>query len=389
MTHRRGTSRRRGVALVMVLGAVAAVFVVGMAILNGLPASTRASSNLADHARAMYLAECGLVEGLDRLEHPPVADEIWPGITGRTIDDSGATYDLIVTDLGGGEYRLTATAHVPGRHGQTVTHARAMDVDVQMLDRGYRFDQSTVLGSGLAIPAAAEIEGDVHANHNVWLMGEVTGKLSASGYILPLGGEAESYEPNADHVDLPEVDFDAYNSYSHNGATGQARVIDPADATEQLHDIEPVTADNPLGVVIVDGDLSFDDSLAIKGGILVVRGDLEVNRHDVQVDGMEGHISLLVEGNVRFVADGDLEVNNGPAYLGRYLFSKLGATGMKADFQAGLITARGLPLAFGGTIEIRNKPLEDNGTSNIRYFGDGAGVRRAITLLGYSPNAGS
>lgn len=375
--------------MVLVLTAVATVFVIGMAILNGLPGSTVASRNMVDYTRAVYLAECGLVEAQYRLARPPVKGEIWSGITGRSIDASGGTYDIAVTGLGDDDYRITATGRITTAAGRSYAHTRSLDVRVESTDSVYALGHSLVCGGGSVLPWNLTVDGDAHVNTNAVLMGTVNGKLSASGWVFVWGGKAETIHARAASVDLPSVDLDQYDTYEYQGLTYAARVVAAEDVDDLPASLSPVTKDNPLGVVVIAGDLAPTHTMLIRDGILVVRGQITLNRHDLRVDGRKGFFSLLVEGNVYFSGSGDLQVTNGATYVAGQISSDWYASGMALRCEGGLVAARGLPSSFGGTMHIGNAPLEDEGIDSVQYIGDGLGGDRRVTLLAYHPGSGA
>lgn len=382
LAHRRS----RGVAMALVLITLAVVFVMGMAMLEGLPSDARATGNLADHTAAVYLAESGLAEGLYRFQHPEGESE-WTGVAGRTLDDSGNAYDVTVTDLGEGRYRLTSTAYVTGRRGQTVEHTLALVLEVDTAASGYTMNKAMVTGSGGFIPANATIRGDVHINGTAAVFGQVSGEVSATQWVLELGGgDVGSKQQYVESQDLPPVNLDDYQAYQYNGSVGSATVVDEDDVDDLSRTVNPTDAGNPLGVVIIDGDLNLQQDLRINNGILVVRGNINLNGHKLQVKGEQGQLSLLVEGHTIFSGSSELKVEKGAAYLAGHLFTMLNASHSSAVFSDGLVSDKMLPLLFMGQLEIDNKAYRQKGIETVRYFGEGSGdsAERVVTPIRYA-----
>lgn len=119
----------RGFAMMMVMGAVAAVFVIGLVLLSGLPAEARVSRNLVNRERAVFLAESGIAEALHRLENPPVPGTTWNGTTDRSIGGDG-TYTVTVTDEGDDIYRIESTGQVSVGGAESAAQQIAMLVQM-------------------------------------------------------------------------------------------------------------------------------------------------------------------------------------------------------------------------------------------------------------------
>ncbi len=378
---RADSARRRGVAMILVMGAVAIVFAVGMSLLAGLPVSARASTNLIDRDEAVYLAESGLVEARYRIESAEPGDPVWPGVTGRAVDGLDGTYDVAVVDLGEGVYRVDATGHAAGRTGRTLTRTVSLTIAIGQSGLSFNARQTAILQAGFAvIPTAAEIVGDLHVNGRVFNFGNILGTLTATDRIY---GDGEQADP----VDLPEVDLEAYENYQYSGQSYGAAVYDSDSLPSEL---EPIAADNPLGVVVVDGDLTLTQDVEIDGGILVVRGRINLNGHSLEVEGDEdaGHIALLAEDGVYYSEDNSqLKVEGGPAYLGGDLMANWRMRDGVFKAESGLFMNGSMPLFFDGEIEIDYPEVVENGSASVNFFGSvnaGAGGR-TVTVLNYDP----
>jgi len=405
MNRRRTNADRpeasRGVALMLVMGAVAMVFVIGLNILSGLPATAKAAGNLVDREAAVYLAESGLVEALDRLRHPPGGAD-WLGVSGRRIEGMAGSYDVTITDLGDGTYRIDATGHAPGAGGGTVAHDLTMTVRVN--DGGgasgnvYTMKHATLFGAGGFIPANARIRGDVFVPGSVVNLGRVDGTLYATGSLVDLGS-TQNIQANADDLDVPQVDIDAYVEYTHQGSAQTAEVIASNADSVLAGNFTPDTAGNALGVVIVDGDLALTGNIDFNGGVLIVRGDLELNGYRLRVEGpgSSRQISLIVDGDVTFSQrNSELETREGVAYINGRVQTAWGARNSRLDVRDGLIARSGLPLAFNGDIDVRWDDAGGNGET-INFFGSGGAEgggsqgsgQRSVTPLSYAINPGS
>jgi len=397
--HRGGPIRERGIALMLVMGAVAVVFVIGLNVLSGLPATAQAARNLIHRDAAVYLAESGLVEALARLENPPGGSD-WYGVTGRQVEGMNGTYDVAITDRGDGTFEIEATGHATGAGDATISHTLAMIVEVAgggASGTAYTMTHATLFGAGGFVPGNTRIRGDVFVPGSVLNLGRVDGKLSATGSIVDLGN-TQAIDANAQAKDVPEVDVDAYLSYHHGGSSQAAEVITANPDDVLAGHYAPDRTGNALGVVVVEGDLTLSDHIDFNRGVLIVRGDLDLNGHRLRIEGPTDsmQIALIVEGDVTFSRrNSEIEVRDGVTYLNGSVETAFGARNSRLDIRAGLIARQGLPLAFNGDIDVRWDDNNGNGAT-INFFGSGGQGggsggpgRRTVTPLSYSANPGS
>ena len=388
-----GAARNRGIAMVMVMVAVSLVFVIGISILSGLPSSARASSNMVDRDAAVFLAESGMIEGIYRVQNPPTGESVWSGVTGRTLPGVTGTYDVTITDLGGGEYEVLSVSHTPGLSGQIVDHAVEATVLVgSSVDTQYTMEHVSVIGGVSVLPPNAEFDGDVHVNSAVRNFSEIDGTLSSSGGIIDVG-DTDDTDANVASVPMPVVDFDVFGEYTYNGSTYNAEVYTPSQIAAMFIDdddddyddddeggsydkikLEP-SSDNPLGVFIVDGDLTLLDKFEVKEGTLIVKGDVILNGEKLKVEGADTHMALMVDGDIHFdEKKSKLDVKDGVTYLSGGVLAETSATNSKLEVDDGLITGTGLPMNFQGDIKIKHKSLDDDSmTIEIPVISGGGG----------------
>ena len=390
---------QRGVAMMLVMGAVTIVFVIAMNVLSGLPATAQAAKNLVHRDSAVYLAESGIVEALTRLADPPQTGD-WTGVTGRTISGMAGTYDVAITDMGDGVYQITSSGHAVGSGGGAVTHTLTMTVQVATGGGGgnvYTMKHGALFGVGGFIPGGARVRGDVFVPGNVLNFGRVDGELSATGSVLDFG-RTDSISARAEDVEVPSIDADLYVSYTYNGSTQNAQTVTSNAASNYSGKYTPNTDGNALGVVIVEGDMTLSNDVTLEGGILIVRGNLDLNGHRLRINGPSDstQVALIVEGDTEFSSrHSELEVDGGVTYLEGSITSGWTARNSKLDARQGLIVKQGMPLAFNGDIDVR---WDNNGGAgtDVNFFGEGgssgsggSGGSRTVTPLSYSVNPGS
>jgi hypothetical protein len=384
----RRASSQRGVALLLAMSAVAIAAVVGVGLLAGLPATTRASTQQAVRDAAVYLAESGVEEGLYRLRHPPAGDPDWTGVTGRRVDGMGGVYDVAIEEAEGGLVRITGTGRFTPGDGRTVEHRVSMTVRVESAAAEMTMRHVGLMGTNSVIPDFAQFHGDVHVNGLGINYGHVHGRFSAESVALNLG-YARSRRHFAGEASMPEVDVDAYRSYRHDGESGSAWIIPPADLASEGRELDAVSSENPLGVVVVDGDLDLQQDLRIREGILVVNGDLRMNGRDIRVRGRSGQLALIVRGRADFNwSRSRLRVERGTAYIGGAVRSWGHGRSSRLDAQEGLIVAGGFPSDFAGHIDVRFSQVKQGGAYGVSYFAGRAGGDRVVRKVGYRGRPG-
>src|SRR5687768_1933711 len=97
--------RRRGIALLLVLAAVALAAVIALAMLSTSALQAQVSSNAQQHASSEYLAESGMQAALYYLQYPHLRPPAWgtsPGFyikaTNVSMPDSDGRFDVEVTE---------------------------------------------------------------------------------------------------------------------------------------------------------------------------------------------------------------------------------------------------------------------------------------------------
>lgn len=360
--HATSAVSRPGVALMITLIAVALAFVIGMTVLAGLPSASRASSNLLDRQAAVYLAESGLQEAIARMNQPPSGQSVWTGVTGRSVSGLSGTYDVTVNELDDGTYRIDSTGHAAGIGGVTVDHALHMTVSIQTQQGGYVMPAATVLGNGGFLASGINFNGDVSVIGTVFNLATINGDLTASGNIFNLGSVSGSVHANSSVDAPPNLDLNQINQYVYNGQICQAQIVQPNDVRYLDRNLSPVSQSNPLGVIVVAGDMTLRNDINLSKGMLVVRGDLNLGSYDLQINqSQENYFSLMVGGDIRYQSYSQVIVNSGPAYV-KGTFSGSGYNSSFV-FNSGLVTLQSLPLIFSGSMQI-NKPASQQPNSH-------------------------
>lgn len=382
---------RPGVAMLMVLAAVAIVFVVGLGLVSSLPAAARTTGNLLDRDRAVYLAESGLTEALHRLEHPPDGDT-WTGVSGRSIAGLDGTYDVLIEETDDDVYLITATGRATGRDGRSMTHRVSSTVRVEAGGGGGNFtmDATIMAGGNITIPRGARIEGDLSVAGDVTNFGTVKGTIAAIGTIDDQG-QSEGSLPPQGSIEMPKVSLGEMLNYEYEGETYSARKIN-GRATRRLGgNYDPVSDDNPLGVVVVLGTAILRDDVKIKRGILVVNGDLYLNGHSLKINGAdEGRVALYTQDLFFTRRGSELVVKGGPAYITQRLVSGGFSSDSKLRADSGLMISQGTAGDFNGDFKVRYQALDAAGGSlgvHVGGVGGGGGGQATHTVIVTDYNA--
>lgn len=380
---RGGLEARPGIAMLLALSAVAVAAIVGLGLTASLPATTHASRQPALRDAAVYLAESGVVEGLHRLRNPSEADPEWSGVRNRRLDDMGGAYDVSIVELDEETYRIIGTGRIAADDGRTVEHRVHLDVRVDGGAARMMMSHAAVFGGASTLPDSARVHGDAHVNGDVVNLGRIHGELSATGEV-DNRGRVDSIAPSAAEVAVPDLDIEAYRSYSHEGAAGAARVIAPDDLESEGWRIDPVTGANPLGVVFIDGDVELRRNVYVRGGIVVVNGDLTLNGNRLKVRGPRGHASLVVAGDVRFNWwRSRLRVQRGAAIIRGDVQRTVLGRWCRLDAFEGLVLQGDMPAHFHGWVRVRYNQLRRQGPQPVSFFADVEQGTRTIQPVAY------
>lgn len=323
--------RRRGTALVLVVGLVAAVAVLGLAYIESNGVDVQSSFNLAHQSRARYLAESGVEHAMYWLSQadPPGAnaDGYWPGATGQQIDSTNDYYSVTVSRISGttNQYKIVSTGCRVG--GSTALSYR---VTAEVTVSG----QST-----FSLPYAMHVEGfswpgpgltfngNVHCNNSLINAARVNGNLSASGFLMlsvTPTGTAKGWQSK---VEFPAVAGSQYQSYrldeqTHTAVTWESEVLDngfgQAGPGNGNNATWHVTGDNPAGVLVVTnsgGKLSIGDNADFTGTI-VFDGDLYLDGNNVKLTAASGFPALVVSGDLYLKGRNNEAVINGAVIVG-------------------------------------------------------------------------
>ena len=320
---------RSGVALVLVISAVALAAVLGFALLSGGMLQTRTSGNASKVAQADYLAESGVNLALYYLENPDKAPSLngsgyWGGGT-YTIGSSSPALSVTVSVQRDAsettEYEISSTGTV-GSSGETqMTRTMTCRASVTM---GFRMKYAAGSVGSLNVNAGTTLDGDVIAQASVVLRtgSVVTGKVYAPGMTVPLGYSNPPSNPPVpdDTIAAPNVnDVSRYSTYTYNGVASAGETIS-SSVTSLPSASAPMTAGstNPGNVWISDGNLTLGNNVVLNG-TLVVKGNLTINGSGIVITPKAGMPAVIVVGSVTVNHPSKNATFNGVTYIGGQL----------------------------------------------------------------------
>ena len=312
-------SDQDGMILVLVMSFMALIILSTVSLSTMVQRDVRLIQRIKEKEEARLVAEAGINHALAKLK----AD----GFSSRA-DFSGAldtgTYDVTYTETAG-RHLITSVGTVSGI-SETVT-AEIRDTTPTALN------YFTGAGNDIWINSLitnATVEGDIHANNNVYLRSgfliswlRITGDVSATGIVVEGtvhdDGSGDLWD---DHVVINGMADDTAVVFE-----GEDRIIFPTFDYDSFKDAAIASGDyynsdqtfnnvalSPAnGIVYVDGDARFEGNCTINGGVIAdnitVIGDL------IQQKSGDRNVIIAKEADISIF--GELEVEEALVYAAR------------------------------------------------------------------------
>jgi hypothetical protein len=327
-----GINDKKGTVLIVVMGAVLLMGLTTIFLANIVTQNGALIHRVKYASQASFLAEAGIARAVARFKSESFASR-----TAFSGTLSTGKYDVTFSESGG-RHLITST-------GTANNVSKTVSVEVE--DRmSSAWDNILSAGNNIRVNsfiANATINGDIHANNDVYLKSgflvaslNVTGKVSATGIVKEgtrydrrdgfWGGYADAHVYvnglNDDQALVYEsedrVIFPAFNYEKYREA---------ADDSGDLYTGDQVFNDRTFspsgGIVYVDGDVEFNGNNTINGGIIA---------DDITVWGSLTQKSTTNNRNVIISRSGDIAISGkfniqeAGVYAGRDIFSlSLGA----------------------------------------------------------------
>lgn len=262
--------RRRGVAMLLVLGVVAIASVLGWAMLSATTVRAKVETASADSLEAAYQADSGVSYALYYLRYPaksPVAkqagtyDIYYPGETGLAMwSGARGTTDVSVTNTGDGQFSIRSTATIAGLKRTTVADA------IYTYDR-YTVSHAMAFNGNFNVPLNMKISGPVLAKGTVsdpWGRISNSPAITAAGSnVTPISTELSLMADTLTASKKPKKLTDRMYVYDGIYYTAEEAPLTITGPLISSND------DNPLNVWYSDNNVTLNNATLV--GTLVVR----------------------------------------------------------------------------------------------------------------------
>lgn len=323
--------KRRAYILVFVLGITTVVTALGLSYIAANGTVMTQATNRYAAVRAQYVAESGVVLAGHFLQYPPTtvaAGGVYPGATGLAIDETFDTVGVTVTTSSpANRYLMRATSTVRNSTGTSslATQRVQAEVIVPPLPK-WTLTQALLCRDAVTVPAGVSIKGNLHSNTSVngpLLGGSCTGAVTACGTALWLAsGPPTSVLSLQPSVTLPSASTSLYSAYSIRGKSYSAYTgysknsMSSSDAASLQSIVNAASATNPGSVVILpSGAFKLSDSVTFNG-LLVVRGDLEIDGSGNALTAKTDFPALVVTGSIKHTRSAASLTVTGPVVCG-------------------------------------------------------------------------
>lgn len=295
MPGKRNKTRRRGMALIVVLIIIMAITVLSMGFLSRSDVELACGENMILKTQMDYLAESALEHAKGLILNPQdVASEYWAGAEDQQlVAGSDDYYDVNVAKLGELNYRITSTAY--REKGGEQIGCSSLQAELR-LDPYIAYWQS----GDQPISSQVTITGDVYCASSVQIQGVVNGDVFAAGNITGSGQVTGQKKESvvAAPVNSPDLAYSVFCPQYYYNSSGpySVRTLDP-----NYDSCFPGPGtDNPAHVYYRDGSLSLNANIVING-TLVVKDDLTFDGNEgaiVAITPLKNFPALLVGQNI-------------------------------------------------------------------------------------------
>lgn len=257
---------RRGVALFLVVAALAVAAVLSTAMLTGAALQGSAERSTVDAAAAQCLAESGVALATHYLRYPERAPALGPdghysGTTGLVIDPAiDGRVDIAVEKQPDETFHVAAAATVGG--------VERRQKAVIAVDRRYHVDSAVALGAAMTIPSTVQIEGDLESVGNVVLAAGAVLTGAATALLDNSSPDRNaSVTPSWSELNLAKTLLDATPHYVLDGQVHYPDRLLVSSFVGAL--VTPDPTRNPANVWYTTGNLSAS-SLTLDGTLVVI-----------------------------------------------------------------------------------------------------------------------
>lgn len=302
-TQRR-SSRRRGVALLLVLIILAMGSLVTVRFLQAASDRSVLAQTLVESKKAQYVAESGMSEACYWLRHPELTGGVaWTGVTGRgTAEDF---YNVTVTPKSGKPnwYVVRSEGHHKDGAGNEIV--RTVSADFQMY---YGFAEAVITTKDLLVPSAVRINGDVYAYNRLDNHGTIDGSVWVGNTFTNSGTITGITNLNSPLRNIGSYSLGSVIIYTYSGGLYIVGTILTSSAANQTWKSSLV---NPAGLWYRNGNLTLSGTTIVEG-TLYVNGDLKLAAGStIVITPKPNWPALLVKNNFRLDGNGISATING------------------------------------------------------------------------------
>jgi Tfp pilus assembly protein PilX len=353
MKAKSNKTKKRGLALIVVLIIIMAITVLSMGFLSRSDVELACGENMILRTQMDYLAESALEHAKGLILNPQdVTSEYWLGAQDQQlVAGSDNYYDVNVVKLGELNYQITSTAY--REKGGEQVGSSSLRTELR-IDPYIAYWQS----GNQSISSQVTITGDVYCDSSVQILGVVYGDVFAAGTIT--GGAQVSGQKYGDVTTAPvsspnlaPSDFSSQYYYDGSGPYTSQQL-----SAEYDEDFPGPGMDNPASVYYCDGSLGLNANIVING-TLVVKDDLTFDGNEgsiVAITPLKNMPALIVGNDLQMKRDNLHLTVNGLAQVGHYI-----DMGNKTDscitvHGALCVLDKGIMNTTGCTVEITAAP---------------------------------
>lgn len=292
MSAKRNKTKRRGLALLVVLIIVMTITVLSLGFLSQSNVELACGENMILKTQMDYLAESAMEHAKGLILNPQdVASEYWTGATGQQlVAGSDDYYDVSVTKLGELDYRITSTGYRE-KGGQKIGSS-SLTAELR-LDPCIAYWQT----DSQAISSAVTINGDVYCDDDLVIAGIVNGDVYAKEQITGSATGQEHSFVGSPPVSLPGLVLGDFSSqYYYNGLGPYS--VQPLDPNYDSWFPGP-GENNPACVYYRNDDLELKGDINITG-MLVVTHDLKLKENcNLTITAVKSFPALIVGHDIK------------------------------------------------------------------------------------------
>ena len=341
MTNSRFSSRsprnRSGMALMLVIPAVAVAAVLAYAVLANTGTQDQISANSALLSKTDCFAESGINYAIYNLQNPqnsptPTAS-YWVGTTSPlSLGGSSGTVTISVQPYGPGEYNITSVANAaaPSNISRTMYAVVQLTIPVGQSNQAAGFNGNLSLGSSTALKVVGNLITSGTATLN--------SLSSVQGTILQ-----NASAPAATSVN-------SLTSYMYNGSTYPAQMITVSPAAGTV--LQP-SAVNPAGIFYYTGTALTLNGITVNGTLYALNATVTVSGSSTNTINAQPDFPGLIASKITVSSAGKQLTVNGVVYAKSGITGN-GGTGSGITINGALMIPASPAIAttFAGTITL-------------------------------------